>query len=697
MKSLIQFTQNKTPTKNWQEAEKIIPGKEIKLGISFTERGSVVFRLWSPAAISVKLRFYKDWKSTTPDMMQPCEYDDKSGVWSYEHECGSLIDGWFYEYIVDTGSGEKVCLDPYAVSMAAFCNDDSPGRAAVVNIHSNKAKPEEWRDRHECAANSALCEIGANSADGGVCRGTDAIVYEVSIRDATINPDGSGGTYSAFEQRLDYLARLGVTHIQLMPVLNFYNNDELNKAYESVDTTKNNNYNWGYDPHSWFTPEGWYSAEPENPYARIKELRSLVSAAHHKGLRVILDVVYNHVSRTSLLDDIVPGYFFRMEKDGNYLNGSCCGNDTATEHAMMRRLIIDSTTYLVKEYGVDGFRFDIMGLIDTETMLRCFEECRAIKKDMLFIGEGWKLYTGAKGTVGMDQNYMTKTNDIAVFNDEFRDLCKGGGFNERMPAFLNGGNLESEQIKNLFFNCTGCPQTNYTADNPADSVIYIACHDGLTLHDSLCLNTNADENTEQGRTAILKRLKLSNALLLTSQGIIFIHAGQELGRSKVISSKEKGLPETEGYFVHNSYQSSDSINRIRWDPETDAQKTYSALIPYTQGLVSLRKTHKVFRMKTQAEIEKAAQFIPVPDEPHVLFYSLFDGDYIWYLAFNASKNDVKLTLPSTKAEHPAQATIAEVFVDENVASNVAIRTENLSEGFLMVPALSAKVVRISVL
>ena len=360
MHEMIKVNCNNKPVKSWQKAEKIIPDNEIKLGMHFTENGSVFFKLWSPAAISVKIRFYKDWKSSSPDMTQPCEYDGKSGVWSYEHECGSQIDGWFYEYVVDTGSGEKVCLDPYAVSMAAFCNDGSPGRAAVVDIHSDKALPS-------CVASSA--NGGKNSATDCVCRGTDAIVYEVSIRDATINPDGSGGTYATFEQKLDYLARLGVTHIQLMPVLNFYNNDELNKAYESVDTTKNNNYNWGYDPHSWFTPEGWYSAEPENPYARIKELRSLVSAAHHKGLRVILDVVYNHISRTSLLDDIFPGYYFRLDKDGNYLNGSCCGNDTASEHVMMRRLIIDSATYWVKEYGVDGFRFDIMGLIDTETML----------------------------------------------------------------------------------------------------------------------------------------------------------------------------------------------------------------------------------------------------------------------------------------------------------------------------------------
>ncbi len=683
MHEMIKVNCNNKPVKSWQKAEKIIPDNEIKLGMHFTENGSVFFRLWSPAAISVKIRFYKDWKSSSPDMTQPCEYDGKSGVWSYEHECGSQIDGWFYEYVVDTGSGEKVCLDPYAVSMAAFCNDDSPGRAAVVDIHSDKALPA-------CVASSA--NGGKNSATDCVCRGTDAIVYEVSIRDATINPDGSGGTYAAFEQKLDYLARLGITHIQLMPVLNFYNNDELNKAYESVDTTKNNNYNWGYDPHSWFTPEGWYSAEPENPYARIKELRSLVSAAHHKGLRVILDVVYNHISRTSLLDDIFPGYYFRLDKDGNYLNGSCCGNDTASEHVMMRRLIIDSATYWVKEYGVDGFRFDIMGLIDTETMLSCFEECRKIKQDMLFIGEGWKLYTGAKGTVGMDQNYMTKTDDIAVFNDEYRDLCKGGGFNERMPAFLNGGHFESEQIENLFYNCTGRPQINYTADNPADSVLYIDCHDGLTLHDSLSLNTNADESTEQGRAQLFKRLKLSNALLLTSQGIIFIHAGQELGRSKVISSKEEGLPETEGYFVRNSYQSSDSINRIRWEPETDAQKSYSALMPYTQGLVSLRRTFPIFRLNTMREIEQSAAYIAVPDEPHVLFYSLRDCEYTWYLAFNASENDVSLPIPhndQTMHNEPF-----EVFVDGDAASNVPLRTEPLSDGKLLVAALSAKVVRI---
>ncbi len=696
---------NNNPVTSWKKMDKITPSKEIKLGAHFTERGSVVFRLWSPAAISVKIRFYKDWKSTTPDMTKSCEYDSKSGVWSYEHADCKEIDGLFYEYVVDTGDGEKVCLDPYAVSMAVFLNDGTPGRAAVVDIHSDKAKPDEWRDRHDCAANSALCEIGANSANGGVCRGTDAIVYEVSVRDATINPDGSGGTYTALIDKLDYFAELGVTHIQLMPVLKFYNTDETNKSYEADGKTKKNNYNWGYDPQSWFTPEGWFSEAPENPYARIKELRSLVSAAHQKGLRVILDVVYNHISRTSLLDDIVPGYYFRLDKDGKYLNGSCCGNDTATEHAMMRRLIIDSATYLVKEYGVDGFRFDIMGLIDSETMLRCYDECRAIKKDMLFIGEGWKLYTGADGTVGMDQNFMTKTDDIAVFNDEFRDLCKGGGFNERMPAFLNNGHLESKQIEQLFFNCTGRPQINYKADNPADSVLYIACHDGLTLHDSIVLNIGADESTEEGRQEVLRRLKLSNALLLTSQGIAFIHAGQELGRSKALPEKKDGVPETEGWFVKNSYQSSDSINRIHWQPENDAEKTYSRLIPYTQGLISLRRTFPIFRMKTQADIERAARFLPTPEHPQVLFYSLDDsfddGDYTWYLAFNAGKTDVTLPLPRAQSGKKAQTELgaescrlADIFVDSEKASSSPIYQEDVSSGKLFVSALSSKVIRI---
>ncbi len=680
---------NNNPVSGWQEAEKIIPDEKMKLGIHFTENGTVIFRLWSPAAFSVKIKYYKRSDDTTPMFTKDCEYNPENGVWTYEHDKTEEINGHFYEYVVDTGDGENVCLDPYAVSMAVFLNDGTPGRAAVLDIHDEKTIPDEWQARCTTAGKRE------NSVNGSVCTGTDAIVYEVSVRDATINPDGSGGTYTALEKRLNYFAELGVTHIQLMPVLKFYNTDETNKRYEADGTTKNNNYNWGYDPQNWFTPEGWFSETPENPYTRIKELRSLVSAAHHKGLRVILDVVYNHISRTSLLDDIVPGYYFRLDKDGNYLNGSCCGNDTASEHAMMRRLIIDSATYWVKEYGVDGFRFDIMGLIDSETMLRCYEECHAIKNDMLFIGEGWKLYTGADGTVGMDQNYMLKTDNIAVFNDEFRDLCKGGGFNERMPAFLNDGNLENEQIEQLFFNCTGRPQSNYTADNPADNVLYIACHDGLTLHDSIVLNTGADESIEEGRQEVLRRLKLSNALLLTSQGIAFIHAGQELGRTKALPEKKEGVPETEDWFVKNSYQSSDSINRIHWQPETDAEKMYSFLIPYTKGLIALRRDFPVFRMKTHADIERAARFLPTPEHPQVLFYSLDDGDFIWYLAFNASKNDVTLALPHEKAKNDAKSRkMADVFVDAEKASSYPIYQEYVSNDKLLIEPLSAKVIRV---
>ena len=219
-------------------------------------------------------------------------------------------------------------------------------------------------------------------------------------------------------EKIPYLKSLGITHVQLMPVLNFYFTDETKTAYEGSGTVSGNNYNWGYDPHNYFTPEGWYSSNAADPYARVAELRTLINELHKAGLGVLLDVVYNHMGSVSFLDDVVPGYFFRTNAQGKLTSASGCGNDVATERVMARKLIVDSLAYWTREYKVDGFRFDLMGLMDTETVLSGYAAAKAINPDTLFEGEGWKMYNGPAGTSGMDQKYMTKTDSIAVFNDE---------------------------------------------------------------------------------------------------------------------------------------------------------------------------------------------------------------------------------------------------------------------------------------
>ena len=474
-------------------------------------------------------------------------FDAATGVWTATTT--DNINGWFYDYSVTNSRGTNKVLDPYAKSMAAYRNEGGSGRAAVVDM------------------NSANAGVQKNSYVK-LAQREDAIIYEVSVRDFTISADSgvknAKGTYKAFIEKLDYLKDLGVTHLQIMPVLNFYYTDETNQKFEANGTANNNNYNWGYDPHNYFSPEGWYSSNPTNPYSRVSELRELVDAAHAKGLGILLDVVYNHMANTALMEDIVPGYYFRTA-NGKFTSKSGCGNDVASTRAMARRLIVESTSYWVKEYKVDGFRFDLMGLIDTETMFKAYEECAKINKDTLFVGEGWAMYNGPSGTFGMEQKQVSKTDSIAVFNDELRDAVKAGGFNEGGKGFITG---KTTAPSYLVSNILGIPKRNYKADDPGDSVQYLVCHDGLTLHDNIFNNTPLDESKADEKAEGIKRIKMGNFITSTVQGIGFFHAGQERGRSK---PKLNATTELTGNFVRNSYDASDNINQIVWTLDATIQ------------------------------------------------------------------------------------------------------------------------------
>jgi hypothetical protein len=570
-----------------QTGAQLLPSSNGSLGALYdAATQSCCFSLWAPTSRDVSVHLYRNAGDSAPAFTVPLRYDDATGLW-----CGSFAEwdpeGFFYDYTLTNETGTHTVLDPYSLSMAAYTGNGGIGQGAIINLQKETLKPER-----------EYPYITLQKRE-------DAIIYEVSVRDFTASPDSGvkniPGTYKAFIEKIPYLRELGITHIQLMPVLNFYYTDETNRRYEDAGTVHNNNYNWGYDPHNYFTPEGWYASEPENPESRVRELRELINECHQEGIGVLLDVVYNHVARTDLFDAIVPGYYFRTNPDGSYTNGSGCGNDVASERSMVRKLIVDSAEHWVKNYQVDGFRFDLMGLLDTETVLEAYNRCRALNPSVLFIGEGWKLYNGTEGTVGMDQRFMTQTDSVAVFNDEFRDLVKAGGMNEEGKGFLTGGNVD---LKQLFYNCIGLPQCNYTADSPGDNVQYLVCHDGLTLHDCIAHNAGLDEDIPAQRQELIARIKVGNALALTCQGIAFLHAGQERGRTKpnVHGTEEECV----GAFVRNSYDASDSVNRIVWTLDED----YAGLLAYTRGLIALRKRFDVFRIGDAGRIAQAAAFLP---------------------------------------------------------------------------------------
>ena len=629
-----------------------VPSLSYKLGTNINPiTKKVTFSIWAPSAKSVNVQFFKDGYTKSIYQEHSLTLDSKTGVWSIVLPFEKEI---FYEYKIESSKGIKNCLDPYAKSMAAYCNDGTSGRAALVDL--SFAKPYKI---------NLATEIGKVSPQE--TNKAKTIIYEISVRDATVSKNG-GGTYLDFIGKLKYLKDLGVTHIQLMPVQNFYNNNETKKDYEDAGSVHNNNYNWGYDPHNYFTPEGWYSRNPEDPYERIKELRTLIKAAHLIGLNVILDVVYNHMAKTDFLEDIEPNYYFRQNPDGTFKSGSGCGNDIKSENFMAGKLIIDSCAYWVKNYDVDGFRFDLMGLIDSKTMLAAYKACKKIKNNMLFIGEGWKMYTGEEGTCGLDQNFMTKTDDIAVFNDEVRDLVKAGGLNEKGQGFLTGRQVN---LKHLFLNLTGRPQLNYQADSPLDSVVYFDCHDGLTFHDSIVVNAEIDESKEEERRRALDLLKIGNAMLLTSQGIAFLHAGQEFGRSKpAFAGAFSDDGEIINQFVKNSYDSSDNINEIHWLAKNEVELSYRPLLEYTKGLISLRKKFDAFTLGIQKEIEKATNFIETSN-PFVLLYTIEKNGKLWYLCFNASEYPHVIEINKSGN--------LEIYVNKDIASSTPIGIYEIKE------------------
>ena len=649
----------------WKEAEKTIPAADVKLGCTYdaaTNKASFV--LWAPTSSSVVLNLYDKDQLAEPTKSIDMNFDAATGTWSVE--TNENIDGWFYDYSVTNSRGTNNVLDPYAKSMAAYRNEGGAGRAAVVDINSTKALPNgAWKNDYVTLEQRE-----------------DAIIYEVSVRDFTISPDsgvtGEKGTYRAFIEKLPYLKELGVTHLQIMPVLNFYYTDETDRSYEDNGTANNNNYNWGYDPHNYFTPEGWYASDATNPYSRVSELRELVDAAHGYGLGILLDVVYNHMANTTLMENIVPGYYYRTI-NGAYTSGSGCGNDVASTRAMARRLIVESTKYWVEEYKVDGFRFDLMGLIDTETMFSAYEACAAVNPETLFVGEGWKMYNGPVGTFGMDQKQVINTDNIAVFNDEIRDAIKAGGMNEEAKGFITGKTV----LENSFFPLImGQPKYNYKADDPGDSIQYLVCHDGLTLHDSVFHNAGLNEAIPEQRAEGIKRIKMGNFIGSTAQGIAFFHAGQERGRTK---PRLNATTESIGNYVRNSYDSSDNINQFVWTLDED----YQGLLDYTKGLIEMRKNTTAFRLGTADAVANNTALLST-EESKVTAYTIKADGYTYYVIMNAANKAVTVDTGVSMAN-------AEVLADavqagsKAIAAPVGVTAEGTS---VTVDSLTCTVVRV---
>lgn len=624
--------------------------------------GKALLKLWAPTASKVVANFFD--KKDPARLIGSLELTrgDK-GVWSVlakpeDFDGVDDLRGYYYQYEVTNYGVTKKVLDPYAKSMAAFRVDargnpgpdgDTVGKAAIVDL--SRTNPEKFV-----------------SADiEGYEKREDAIIWEVHIRDFTSDPsiesdlNARWGTYRAFIDKLDYIKSLGVTHIQLLPVMAWYYGDEAAMGERELEySTKCSNYNWGYDPHNYFSPDGAYSENPNDPELRIRELKELINAIHEKGMGVILDVVYTHMAKASLLDDIVPDYYFWKDETGKLVGGF--GNNLATNRKMAEKLMTDSVKYWFSEYKIDGMRFDMMGDATYEAIQNAYNEAKKINPNALFIGEGWRTFSGHLADPelagkGADQDWMDKTDDVGVFSDEIRNELKSGFGHEGEPRFITGG---ARDIQTIFNNIKGQPG-NVKADNPGDVVQYIECHDNLTLYDVIALSIKKDPSKPENDLEIHKRIRLGNVLVLTSQGTAFLHAGQEYGRTKRWLGK--GVPQgkyTEhkdvygnviGYLIDDSYNSSDAINMFDWAKATDAEKypVNSVTRKYTAGLIALRRSTNAFRLGTKKLVDSNVTLIDAPEirrKDLVIAYKCrsTDGTGVYYVFVNADSEVRKLTL-----------------------------------------------------
>lgn len=586
-------------------------GEDLEL---VADNAGARFRLWSPQAEAVKVLIYPTDRNSSPiDTIGLTKNDN--GTWS-GHIAKNLI-GKFYTFRVKH-NGKWLKETPGVWAKAVGTNGE---RAAIINFAATN--PAGWdQDR-----GPALKSIN------------DAVLYEMHHRDFSMHPSSGivnkgkflalteEGTRSLLGDKtgIDHLKELGVTHVHILPSYD----------YNSVDETQlpSNQYNWGYDPFNYNAPEGSYSTNPADPTARVKEMKEMVKALHDAGIGVVMDVVYNH---TSLNDDsnfslTAPGYYYRHRPDGSYSDASGCGNETASERQQMRNFIVNSVKYWAKEYHIDGFRFDLMAIHDTETMNEVTKALKEINPSIFVYGEGW---TAGDSPLPVERRALkenvSKMPDVAVFSDDIRDAVKGHYSNALDRGFATGKPGLEETVKIGIVAATDHPQVDFAKGNnskfpyasaPTQIINYVSCHDDLTLTDKLHKSLQGESEADMLRAA-----KLAQTIVFTSQGTPFMFAGEEIFRDK------KG--------VHNSYKSPDSINAIDW---ANKQK-YADQFKYYQQLIKLRKAHPAFRMTTAADVAKHLVFDNVK-EPGLISYSLKDnanGDS-WKeikLVFNGS-NDVK--------------------------------------------------------
>ena len=551
-------------------------GDDLELAI---DRNGYHFCLWSPMADSARVNIYKHGQGRNLITTFLLDKDEATGTWRAT-STDNLMNR-FYTFQIKIGD-RWFDETPGVWAKAVGVNGK---RAAIIDFA--KTNPEGWGDDRGPQVQSI----------------TDAVIYEMHHRDFSMHPNSGivnkgkfvamleEGTLSLNDQPtgIDHLKELGITHVHILPSFD----------YMSVDETQlpSNIYNWGYDPINYNVPDGSYSTNPADPYCRIREMKEMIMALHEAGIGVIMDVVYNHTGITegSNFELTAPGYYYRQRPDGTYSDASACGNETASDRPQMRNFIVNSVKYWVREYHIDGFRFDLMAIHDTVTMNQAAAAIKEINPSAFIYGEGWM---AGSSPLPIEQQALkvnvAKMTGIAVFSDDIRDAVKGHYSNEGDRGFASGKPGNEETVKIGIVASTAHPQVDYSKGNnakapyatsPQQIINYVSCHDDLCLTDKLDISMQGSTEDERINTA-----KLAQTIVFTSQGTPFMFAGEEIFRSK--------------QRVHNSFRSPDSINAIDWNQK----EKYRDLFDYYRNLIAMRKAHPAFRLRTADEVARHIKF-----------------------------------------------------------------------------------------
>ncbi len=582
------------------------------------EGEEIVLKCWSPFAAQVSLNIYLSGEESSASVEQIQMVRGEKGIWQITLGASGYLNK-YYDFTVvfdnipnEDSKAEFTACDPYARAVGVN------GKKAMF-IDLIGTNPEGWDTDRNPNQSMAWNEM---------------IIYELHTRDLSADLKSGiknrgkffglieNGTYiingkEKIKTGLDHIKDLGITHLHLLP---FYD-------YGSIDESlpyNENKYNWGYDPVNYNVPEGSYSTNPFDGDVRIRELKQTIYRLHENGISVVMDVVYNHTYNEGFcFNKMVPGYFYRIDADGVLSNGSECGNDTASERSMVRKYIVDSVLYWAREYHIDGFRFDLLGLLDTETMQEIRKGLDTIRPNILIYGEGWKLQTELtkKNVVLATQEHVSEMDRIAMFSDNLRDAIKGSVFEEEEKGYISGNKAYAEEIK------TSLMGSSEWAEYPEQIINYTSCHDNYTLFDKIALC-----NKQIGIEERIRQNKLAIAIVMLSQGIPLLHAGEELLRTKI---------NRQGEFISDSVREGDDVNSIKW--EMLLKPEYQNVYRYYKGLIAFRKNTGLLHMTDPAEIKKTYFFAETENEL-VICFKVIQNNEIMIVVLNADDKMVEINL-----------------------------------------------------